>query len=189
MSGWGSSGSWGAGSDDGAGGGGWAQPGSGGSGGWGQQGGGSGSGWGQPPSPPAQPTVASDWGIAPPPPAPDNAWQQEPDSGRARAGNAVATAPVFWLLLGIALVAVAGVLWFLTDDVPVAVVGWVLAGPAAVGLWAAFLLQDSKRRAGAWYAPSAAAAPLTVVLVVGALLTVGLHAYHVADAVSRSTSS
>ncbi|KRB75811.1 hypothetical protein ASE01_12170 [Nocardioides sp. Root190] len=96
------------------------------------------------------------------------------------------SAPVFWLCIGLALVAAAAGLWFLDDGVPLAVLGWVLAGPLAIGVLAIFLLQDSRRRAGSWYAPAAAAAPLTAVLVVTALVVVGLHAYHVADVVARS---
>lgn len=144
------------------------------------------SGWG--PSPVSGSTSAG-WGDANSPAAGTQTggggW--DPQQSRETSGGVI-TAPLLWLGLGLAVVVLAAALWFVNDGVPLAVVGWLLAGPIAIGFWALFLIKDSRRRAGAWYAPSAATRPLTLLLVTTALVVVALHAYHVADTVSRSGS-
>jgi hypothetical protein len=167
VSGWGSGGSWGSGPSQGS----------------------SGDSWGQPqptPHPPSGWGSPADQTVTPPPPSPGGGW------GGGGAGpsapGAVTSAPLLWLLLALAVVAISTALWFVSDDVPIGVVGWALAGPGAIGLLAVFLLADSQRRAGAWYTPSAVAPPLRVLVLVWAFAAVGLHAYHVADVISRSGS-
>lgn len=177
MSGWGSGSSpeWGgAGDASGSGDGSWGQ--GGGSGSWG---GASGPG----------PTSPTGWGDAMSPAAGTQTGGGGWDAQRGQeTSSGVITAPLLWLGLGLVVVVLAAGLWFVNDGVPLAVVGWLLAGPIAIGFWALFLIKDSRRRAGAWYAPSAATRPLTLVLVTTALVVVALHAYHVADTVSRSGS-
>lgn len=66
-----------------------------------------------------------------------------------------------------------------------ALLAWLLAGPAALGLLAAFVLVEGARRARGWYVDSAAAPWLRRVLVVAALVAVALSAWTVADLVAR----
>lgn len=66
------------------------------------------------------------------------------------------TAPVGWLGLACAAAVVGLLLALLTDQLAWHVVGWFLAGPAALGLLAVFTLKDTARRANPWYVVHAA---------------------------------
>ncbi len=96
------------------------------------------------------------------------------------------SAPLVWLLAALAVVAVSTALWFIGEGIPLGVIGWSLAGPVAIGLVAVFFVSDSRRRAGSWYTPSGVTLPLRMLVLVWAFAAVALHAYHVADVVSRS---
>ncbi len=65
------------------------------------------------------------------------------------------------------------------------IAGWLLSGPGAIGLLAAFVLADSRRRQRAWYVPSRLAGWLRRVLVVAALAAVVACAWAIADVVAR----
>ena len=162
MSGWGSGGGWGG--NDG--GGGNTTP-SESTGGW-------------------QSSPSSTWGGSPPGDhRPSGGW----DSGDSSvSGSAVSRPPLGWLLAAFGVVILSAVIWVVNDGTQLGVVGWFLAGPVAVGLWGTFLIQDNRRRVAAWYAPSGITVPLRVALLVVAFAVVALHAYHVADRLSRGGS-
>lgn len=160
MSGWGSGGGW---ADEGSGN---PEPAS--AGAWGSS---SGGGW----------NVSSSENHRP-----SGGW----DSGdSSTVPNGISSPPLVWLFAAFGVVVVSAILWVLNDSIPLGVVGWLLAGPLAVGLWAMFLIQDNRRRVAAWYAPSSLTVPLRVALLFLAFAMVALHAYHVADQLSRGGST
>jgi hypothetical protein len=73
------------------------------------------------------------------------------------AGSAAATSarsPLGWLIGGIVVAVVAGAGALLLGEEPLpAFVAWALAGPVAIGLFAVYLLLDTRRRTQLMYSP------------------------------------
>jgi hypothetical protein len=101
------------------------------------------------------------------------------------AGGGSASSPVLWLVFGIALALLAITASVVTTSLTAAIAGWVLGGPAAIGLLAVFVSSDNNARANPWYAESAVAAWGRRALVLLALLAVGLNAWGIADYIAR----
>ena len=148
-------------------------------------------GWGN--SAPTESTAASQWQgeSAWPPPQPaehapdplDSHAAQEPGVGGELA--APTSAPMIWIA-GAAACTVGSLIWFLlSKGAAMGVLGWLVAGPIALGLWAVFLMQDAKRRQTGWYRPNELAEWLRRGVVVVALVSVGLNAFHIADELAR----
>ena len=95
-------------------------------------------------------------------------------------------APVHWLVAAFAL-EVAGLLLgaFGRGRPVLSATGWVLGGLLAIGLLAIFTVQDTARRADAWYVDEAWPSTVRAVLSVLAVLAVALSSYQFADWASR----
>ena len=111
--------------------------------------------------------------------------QADPPAPAGPATSDAPGAPWHWLLAGFGVATAALVLGVLGGFVP-SVVGWVLGGPVAIGLFAVFVTVDGRRRAEPWYAGSAAADGGRRLLVVACLVAVALNAWQIADHISRS---
>jgi hypothetical protein len=68
-------------------------------------------------------------------------------------------------------------------------VGWLVAGPAAIGLLALFVSIDNGRRANPWYAASPLVDWGRRLLILLSLVAVGLHAWTIADYIARGGPS
>lgn len=99
-----------------------------------------------------------------------------------------ATAPLMWLIAAGACALASVVMFFVTKGATMGVVGWLLAGPVAIGLWAAFIVGDNARRQTGWYRPSDLAELLRRGVVGVALVGVALNAFHIANDVARGVS-
>jgi hypothetical protein len=119
------------------------------------------------------------------PAAPSSAAPMTAPAPATASGTGRASAPVLWLGLAGLVVAVAVGLNVASSSWHLAVVGWLLAGPVAVGLFAVFVLGDTKRRADPWYAASDLVDWGRRVLVLAILVAVALNAWTFADAVGR----
>lgn len=97
----------------------------------------------------------------------------------------LSSAPVFWLYLGIGAALVGLALPFATDSPQIAVVGWLMGGTVSILLLAAFIHQDTARRANGWALADDSAAVLRVLLLVSATAAVVANAWVIADAVAR----
>ena len=137
-------------------------------------------GGGQPP--PHQP----DGRAQPPPgqhfsPVADN-WDTRP---RPPDVDAVARPPIVWLAVGVGLAVVGAVLGLVFRSATWSVIGWLLSGPAAIGMLTVFVLADATKRQRLWYVPGQAAGWLRRGLVVSALVAIAVNAWIIADAVAR----
>lgn len=75
--------------------------------------------------------------------------------------------PVHWLAICAAVVVVGGLIaWLLGAAPPFAVVAWVLSGPIAIGLLAAFTSFDTRARARSTYASPDWVKPAYVICLV-----------------------
>lgn len=89
----------------------------------------------------------------------------------AQAGGGVGHPPVVWLLVSIALGAVAAVVAALLGATPLVAFGcWAAAGPIAVGMLAVYSVRDTAQRARPIYT----SAPWTTSLYVAATVAVGI---------------
>ena len=93
-------------------------------------------------------------------------------------------APWVWLLLSL-LSALGGLALRLGDDWRLSAAGWACGGPLAIGLLAAFVTLDTRRRSDPWYAVAPALPWVQRLTVLVALVAVGLNAWIIADAVAR----
>lgn len=85
------------------------------------------------------------------------------------------------LILGIAAVAIA----LIGQTATAGLIGWILAGPLAIGTVAMFSVSDAKRRESGWYAPSDLADWGRRLLIVLALAAVAVCAWFIANDVAR----
>lgn len=133
------------------------------------------SGFGQPPSgfgqPPGMAAVDSFGGVGPSAPV------------------QMRTAPTAWLTaagavavigLIVAVVALAAL-----DSGPLAVVAWVLSGPVAIGLLAAFTYRDTQARASAFYSEPLWVPWATRVVLAVSCIAVLISAWNIADWIGR----
>lgn len=97
----------------------------------------------------------------------------------------VARPPLVWLGIGVGLAVVGAVLGLIFRSATWSVLGWLLSGPAAIGMLAVFALVDAARRQRLWYVPGQVAGWLRRALVVTALLAIAVNAWIIADAVAR----
>lgn len=90
--------------------------------------------------------------------------------------------PAGWLVaaLVVALAAAAGAL-VLGADIGVAFLCWVLAGPAAIGLIAVFVLRDTLARSRPLYIRPPWMTPLRVVTVLAVVAGIAAGAWRIAD--------
>jgi hypothetical protein len=123
-------------------------------------------------------------------PVTGNGW----NDGGSRPGTAPSGGPSSTVaaplpvLAGGLLLAIAGMAVGLgVDSASLAVVGWTLAGPLAVGAFGVFLVSDVRRRAQPMYAESSAANWARRALIVLATAGVALNAWTIADALARGT--
>lgn len=93
--------------------------------------------------------------------------------------------PMLWLGIGAALVVVAFAVALIGRTATTGLIGWVLAGPLAIGAMAMFITADAKRRESGWYTPSDLADWGRRILIVAALVAVALCAWFIADDVAR----
>lgn len=109
-----------------------------------------------------------------------------PDASPADSVDMTPTsAPLHWLLLGIAVAGAGVALPLFDDSIPTAAVGWALGGVVALLLWGVFVVRDGARRAQGFALVSTAAkwlGPLLVVLAAGA---VAINAWAIADELAR----
>lgn len=94
-------------------------------------------------------------------------------------------APVHWLLAGLVVAVLALVVASVWREITGGVLGWVLAGPVAIGLLCLFSVRDAKARENPWYAISSGATWWYRALVVVALVGIGVSAWTIADFVAR----
>lgn len=99
----------------------------------------------------------------------------------------VSSAPLHWLLLGIATAVVGLTIPLVTKSHPLAVVGWLLGGTVSILLLAIYLHRDLKRRGEGLSRDSALAPWLRRLLLVLAALAVTANAWTIADAVARNS--
>ncbi len=93
--------------------------------------------------------------------------------------------PMLWLGIGLLLTVAAVVLALIGRTATTGLIGWVLAGPLAIGAVAMFAVADAKKRESGWYAPSDLADWGRRILIVLALLAVTLCAWFIANDVAR----
>jgi hypothetical protein len=110
-------------------------------------------------------------------------------SGAAPSGGPSSTvAAPLSVLGGGLLLAIAGLaMGLVVNSASLAVVGWTLAGPLAVGAFGIFLVSDVRRRAQPMYAESSAANWARRSLIVLATAGVAFNAWTIADALARGT--
>ncbi len=109
-------------------------------------------------------------------------WDDRPG---AAANEAVARPPIVWLAVGVGLAVIGAVLGLVFRSATWSVLGWLLSGPAAIGMLAVFALADAAKRQRLWYVPGQAAGWLRRSLVVLALMAIAVNAWIIADAVAR----
>src|SRR4051794_31480162 len=110
-------------------------------------------GSGDSPAPTGGQWSGDDWGESSGGSRPPQEWWDTGGNRGPQPGPAVDAGPPAvkqppWALLGAAVVVLAvsvGVA-FLNLGIPGAVIGYALAGPVAIGIWAAYLLVDGRRR-------------------------------------------
>lgn len=93
--------------------------------------------------------------------------------------------PMLWLGIGLLLIVAAVVLALIGRSATMGLIGWVLAGPLAIGAVALFSVADAKQRESGWYAPSDLAEWGRRILIVLALVAVTLCAWFIANDVAR----
>lgn len=131
------------------------------------------------------------WGdISAPTPAPASSFGQggfggEPGERPTPTSGGDASAPVIWLIVGIAVALIAIIAAVATNSVGISIGAWALGGPVAIGLLAVFVNADNNARANPWYADSEASAWGRRLLVLLALVAVGLNAWTIADYMAR----
>lgn len=94
-------------------------------------------------------------------------------------------APVLWIALGLVLGIAAVVIALVGRTATTGLIGWILAGPLAIGTVAMFSVSDAKRRESGWYAPSSLAEWGRRALILLALVAVTLCAWFIANDVAR----
>ena len=99
----------------------------------------------------------------------------------------VSSAPLHWLLLGIAAAIGGLAIPLLTKSHPLAIVGWLLGGTVSVLLLATYLHFDLKRRSEGLSRDSVLAPWLRRLLLGLAAVAVTFNAWTIADAVARSS--
>lgn len=95
--------------------------------------------------------------------------------------------PLAWLGIGLLLTLAAFVIVLIGRTATTGLIGWVLAGPLAIGSVAMFAVTDAKKRESGWYAPSGLADWGRRILIVVALVAVTLCAWFIANDVARGT--
>ncbi|MFP5347634.1 MAG: hypothetical protein ACLGIA_11495 [Actinomycetes bacterium] len=105
---------------------------------------------------------------------------------QAPAAVSVGRPPLLWVALGLATAVVGTVVAAVWGRMlPLALLGWLFAGPTAIGLLALFTARDTAQRARPVYAsPTWVSLAYWASLAV-ALLGLLLAAYHIADVVAR----
>lgn len=93
--------------------------------------------------------------------------------------------PLLWLGIGLLLIVAALVTALIGQSATTGLIGWVLAGPLAIGSLAMFITADARRRESGWYTPSDLADWGRRILIVVALITVALCAWFIANDVAR----
>ena len=93
--------------------------------------------------------------------------------------------PLVWLGIGFVLTIAALALASIGQSATTGLIGWVLAGPLAIGAVAMFSVADSKSRESGWYTPSDVALWGRRILIVIALVAVALCAWFIANDVAR----
>lgn len=117
------------------------------------------------------------------------ASEGDPSGGHAPTGGGLgSSAPLVWLLIGVAAAVCSIAVGLLTSSAGLATGAWALGGPVAIGLLAVFVNADNNARANPWYAESAVTSWGRRALVVLALVAVGLNAWTIADHVARMGS-
>jgi hypothetical protein len=99
----------------------------------------------------------------------------------------ISSAPLHWLLLGIAAAVVGLVIPLFTDSHRLAIIGWLLGGTVSILLLATYLHFDLTRRSEGLSRDSAFAPWLRRLLLVLAAGAVTLNAWTIADAVARNS--
>lgn len=108
----------------------------------------------------------------------------DPEQGAVVLGPP-ATPPLVWLGVAGLLVVAGFVVFLLGEGATMGLVGWVLAGPAAMTALGVFVTQDARRAQTGWYRPSSAADWGRRAVVVLALVAVALNAFLIANDVAR----
>lgn len=93
--------------------------------------------------------------------------------------------PVIWLGIALLLVVVAVVVGLVGGTATTGLIGWLLAGPAAISTIAVFSVADARRRESGWYTPSDLADWGRRIIIVAALVAVTLCAWFIANDVAR----
>ena len=93
--------------------------------------------------------------------------------------------PMLWLGIGLVLIVAAFIVALIGQTATTGLIGWVLAGPLAIGAMAMFVTADAKRRESGWYAPSDLAEWGRRILIIAALVAVALCAWFIANDVAR----
>lgn len=92
---------------------------------------------------------------------------------------------MLWLGIGLLLTVAAFVVAFVGRTATTGLIGWILAGPLAIGAVALFSVTDAKKRESGWYAPSDLADWGRRILIVAALVAVTVCAWFIANDVAR----
>jgi len=146
------------------------------------------------PSIPGSPASSGSWGAptmpastAPDPGATAIRRTNPQGSGRpGRSGSIIpAGPPMLWLQVASALVIAGLVVFAVARGATLGLVGWILAGPLAIGALAGYTVADGRRRLDGWYAPSLLAEWQRRMTIVAALVVVALNAWRIADDVAR----
>lgn len=122
---------------------------------------------------PGPPPTSTGWGDGPASPPPSSA-QSEP-----------AGAPLVWLIVGIVVAIGALALGLLTESATMACLGWVMAGPVAIGVFGWALKVDIERRSQPWYRDSALGDWMRRLLVLASVAGVLANAWVIADNIAR----
>jgi hypothetical protein len=139
----------------------------------------------------------NDWDFAPEPHgAGDSDWSSQlsrasvgakspTDSLHLGSGIETTGPPTPWIVAAL-IVALGGLSASLaTDSILVSFFAWLCSGPVAIGLIALFTSIDSRRQAGAWYAPKPSATWMRRLAVILGLAGVMLNAITIAFWVAR----
>ncbi|NHB85037.1 hypothetical protein G7085_11625 [Tessaracoccus sp. HDW20] len=92
---------------------------------------------------------------------------------------------MLWLGIGLLLTLAAALVALIGRTATTGLIGWILAGPLAIGTVAMFAVADAKRRESGWYAPSDLADWGRRILIVAALVVVAVCAWFIANDVAR----